>query len=119
MSQMKNKMDAASARIGVVGAGSWGTALASLLGMKGYPVKLWAYEPEVRDDIARFHENKWFLPEIPLSENIDPTNDLAEVVSEKDLVVVVVPSPCHAGDGGKVCAVSFGRHCSGVGLQGH
>ena len=92
MSQMKNKMDATSARIGVVGAGSWGTALASLLGMKGYPVKLWAYEPEVRDDIARFHENKWFLPEIPLSENIDPTNDLAEVVSEKDLVVVVVPS---------------------------
>jgi glycerol-3-phosphate dehydrogenase (NAD(P)+) len=85
-------MDAASARIGVVGAGSWGTALASLLGMKGYPVALWAYEKEVRDSIADFHENKVFMPGIPLSENITPSNDIGAVVAEKDLVVVVVPS---------------------------
>lgn len=85
-------MDAASAKIGVVGAGSWGTALASLLGMKGYRVALWAYEKEVRDGIADFHENKVFLPGIALSENIRPSNDIKEVVSDKDLVVVVVPS---------------------------
>ncbi|PIP40720.1 MAG: glycerol-3-phosphate dehydrogenase [Desulfobacterales bacterium CG23_combo_of_CG06-09_8_20_14_all_51_8] len=85
-------MDVASARIGVVGAGSWGTALASLLGMKGYRVALWAYETEVRDSIADFHENKVFMPGIPLSENITPSNNIKEVVSDKDLVVVVVPS---------------------------
>ncbi len=85
-------MDVASARIGVVGAGSWGTALASLLGMKGYRVALWAYEKEVRDSIADFHENKLFLPGITLSENIFPSNDIAGVVSNKDLVVLVVPS---------------------------
>jgi glycerol-3-phosphate dehydrogenase (NAD(P)+) len=51
-------MDVDSAKIGVVGAGSWGTALASLLGMKGYPVELWAYEKQVRDSIAETRENK-------------------------------------------------------------
>ena len=83
--------DVDSARIGVVGAGSWGTALASLLGMKGYSVALWAYEQEVCDGIAKDHENKIFLPGIPLSENIRPSTDIKEVVSGKDLVVVVVP----------------------------
>ncbi len=81
-----------SARIGVVGAGSWGTALASLLGMKGYPVELWVYEKEVKEAIAETHENKLFLPGIPLSENIVPSNDITDVVSDKDLVLVVVPS---------------------------
>ncbi len=85
-------MDAESAKIGVVGAGSWGTALASLLGMKGYRVELWVYEKEVKDAIADSHENKLFLPGIPLSENIVPSNDIADVVSDKDLVLVVVPS---------------------------
>lgn len=84
--------DVDSARLGVVGAGSWGTALASLLGMKGYSVALWAYEQEVCDGIATDHENKIFLPGIPLSENIRPSTDIKEVVSGKDLVVVVVPS---------------------------
>ncbi|MDO9264713.1 MAG: NAD(P)H-dependent glycerol-3-phosphate dehydrogenase [Desulfosalsimonadaceae bacterium] len=85
-------MDVVSAKIGVVGAGSWGTALASMLGMKGYPVDLWVYEPEVRDSIAQTHENKLFLPGISLSENISPSTDLEKVTADKDLVVVVVPS---------------------------
>ncbi|RJP84221.1 MAG: NAD(P)-dependent glycerol-3-phosphate dehydrogenase [Desulfobacteraceae bacterium] len=85
-------MDAVSAKIGVVGAGSWGTALASLLGMKGYAVDLWAYESEVRDSIAEIHENKVFLPGVQLSENISPSTDLEKVTADKDLVLVVVPS---------------------------
>jgi glycerol-3-phosphate dehydrogenase (NAD(P)+) len=85
-------MNVESARIGVVGAGSWGTALASLLGMKGYHVELWVYEKEVKEAIADSHENNLFLPGIPLSENIVPSNDIADVVSNKDLVLVVVPS---------------------------
>ena len=43
--------------IGVVGAGSWGTALANLLAGKGYHVDLWAYEKEVKQDIINYHEN--------------------------------------------------------------
>lgn len=80
-------------KIGVVGGGSWGTALADLLASKGYPVDFWVFEPEVRDQILQDRENKVFLPGIrPLSENLFPTNDLEKVVSNKDLVLIVVPS---------------------------
>jgi glycerol-3-phosphate dehydrogenase (NAD(P)+) len=79
-------------KIGVVGAGSWGTALANLLGCKGYPLDLWVFEPDVCRQIAKQHENKVYLPGIALSPNLRPTNDLEAVVSGKDLVLVVVPS---------------------------
>ena len=79
-------------KIGVVGAGSWGTALANLLGCKGYPLDLWVFEPDVCRQIAKQHENKVYLPGTTLSPNLRPSNDLAAVVSGKDLVLVVVPS---------------------------
>lgn len=79
-------------RIGVIGAGSWGTAIANLLGNKGYIVHLWALEAEVKEQIMTIRENSLFLPEIPLSENIMPSNDLLKVAEEKELLIVVVPS---------------------------
>lgn len=83
---------AAGMHIGVVGAGSWGTALANLLAQKGYRIDLWVYEPEVRDSIEKERENPVFLPGIRLSENLFPTCDLKSVLVGKDLVLVVVPS---------------------------
>jgi len=85
-------MKSDAVRVGVVGAGSWGTALANLLAGKGYPVDLWAYEPAVRESIVEKRENKMFLPGIKLSENLTPSNELAEVVSDKPVVLFVVPS---------------------------
>jgi glycerol-3-phosphate dehydrogenase (NAD(P)+) len=79
-------------KIGVVGAGSWGTALANLLGCKGYPLDLWVFEPDVCRQIAKQHENKVYLPGVALSPNLRPSNDLQAVVSDKDLVLIVVPS---------------------------
>ena len=79
-------------KIGVVGAGSWGTALANLLAGKGYAIDLWVYEKEIKDQILATRENSVFLPGIKLSPNLHPSNEMAEVVSAKDLVVVVVPS---------------------------
>lgn len=79
-------------RIGVVGAGSWGTALADLLARKGYRTDLWVFESDVCERIATTHENPVFLPGFRLSENLVPTNDLETVVGEKDLVLIVVPS---------------------------
>jgi glycerol-3-phosphate dehydrogenase (NAD(P)+) len=79
-------------KIGVVGAGSWGTAIADLLARKGYPIDLWVFEKEVKAQILGDRENKVFLPGVSLSPNIVPSNDLAEVVSQKDLLVIVVPS---------------------------
>ena len=90
--QLKKGLDTKKFKIGVVGAGAWGTALADLLASKGYPIDLWVFEKEVKDQILEFRENRIFLPDVELSSNLHPTNDLAEVVSGKNLVVVVVPS---------------------------
>jgi glycerol-3-phosphate dehydrogenase (NAD(P)+) len=79
-------------KIGVVGGGSWGTALANLLATKGYLVDLWVYETTVKDDILSHRENRTFLPGIRLSSRLTPWNDLADVVAGKDMVLVVVPS---------------------------
>jgi glycerol-3-phosphate dehydrogenase (NAD(P)+) len=81
-----------SLNIGVVGAGSWGTALANLLAVKGYTIDLWVYEQEVRETIENQRENTIFLPDITLSENLVPTNDIKTAVSDKDIVLIVVPS---------------------------
>ncbi len=78
--------------IGVVGAGSWGTALANLLAEKGFPIDLWVFEQDICQQIEKTRENGVFLPGVQLSENIRPTTDLAEVVRGKGLVLIVVPS---------------------------
>lgn len=91
---MKKKMNRKNPRIGIVGAGSWGTALAKLLADKGFALDLWVFEPEVREQIEKDRENKVFLPGFILPEIITPINDLELVVKEKDLVLIVVPSHC-------------------------
>ena len=90
--QINDDIDKKKFDIGVVGGGSWGTALANLLASKGYSINLWVFEKEVKDQIIQSGENKMFLPDIKLSANIHPTNELAEAVLGKNLVVVVVPS---------------------------
>lgn len=89
---MKKQIDTEGIRVGVVGAGSWGTALANLLGLKGFKIDLWAFEKEVKEQIEANRENKIFLPGFQLSNNIRPTNDISKVVFEKDLVLIAVPS---------------------------
>ena len=89
---MKNHVDADSIKIGVVGAGSWGTALANLLGSKGFKIDLWAFEKDVRDQIQTHRENSVFLPGFSLSTHIVAFNDITRVVSGKDLILIVVPS---------------------------
>ena len=79
-------------KIGVVGAGSWGTALANLLACKGFPVDLWVFEEEVQQQIMDRRENEIFLPGIRLSDNLVPSNDIGSVVADKDFLVTVVPS---------------------------
>ncbi|WDP92809.1 MAG: NAD(P)-dependent glycerol-3-phosphate dehydrogenase [Desulfobacter sp.] len=87
-------MNIENVKIGVIGAGSWGTALAKLLADKGYGLDLWVFEPEVKADIENLRENRVFLPGFTLPDRIIPTNDLKQAVADKDLVLVVVPSHC-------------------------
>jgi len=79
-------------KIGVVGAGSWGTALANLLACKGYHLDLWVYEESVREEILNDRVNKTFLPDVALPARLRPHNDLKTVVADKDLILMVVPS---------------------------
>ena len=78
--------------IGVVGAGSWGTALSNLLAEKGFSVDLWVYESELVEQIRKNRENNLYLPGQTLSENLTPHGNLEIVVTDKDLVLIVVPS---------------------------
>ena len=79
-------------KIGVIGAGAWGTVLANLLAEKGFEVDLWVFETEVCADILETRENKVFLPGIHLSQNLKPSNDLDKVATDKDMLLLVVPS---------------------------
>jgi glycerol-3-phosphate dehydrogenase (NAD(P)+) len=79
-------------KIGVIGAGSWGTTLADLLAKKGHDVTLWAHEPEVAQDMAGNGVNSLFLPGIQLSPRLRFTNSLHEAAADKDMVLFVVPS---------------------------
>jgi glycerol-3-phosphate dehydrogenase (NAD(P)+) len=78
--------------IGVIGAGSWGTALARVLAGKGHRVSLWAREPEVVQEIQAHAENRTFLPDVPLPRNLVASGSLAEVAAGKEILVSVVPS---------------------------
>ncbi len=78
--------------VAVVGAGSWGTALARLLARKGHRVSLWAREPEVVQEIRELRENRTFLPGARVPDSLEVSSDLVEVVAGKPMVVSVVPS---------------------------
>ena len=81
----------ASPRSAVIGSGSWGTALASLLAINSEEVVLVGRDPEVIRDINENHRNNRFLPDIALDERLRATDKLAEAASA-DVVLFVVPS---------------------------
>ena len=89
---VKNLMIQTNPSVAVIGAGAWGTALARHLAVKGLPVRLWAYESEVVDDVNHRRENGLFLPGISLPSSLSATNSLAEAVRQVDVVIFAVPS---------------------------
>ncbi len=79
-------------RVAVVGAGSWGTALGSLLVKNGHEVRLWSRGAEVANLINRDHENRIYLPGIRLPESLRATTNMEEALAGATFVVMVVPS---------------------------
>lgn len=79
-------------RAAVLGGGSWGTALASVLGRKGFPVRVWAYEADVAAELSAQHRNSRYLPGLELAPSVTGTTDLAEALEGAELVVAVSPS---------------------------
>jgi glycerol-3-phosphate dehydrogenase (NAD(P)+) len=83
---------ATSRSIAVVGAGSWGTALAKLLAEQGLPTVLWAREHEIVDGIRAHHRNPLFLGDVDLPTTLSSTGDLAEALTKAEVVVSAVPT---------------------------
>ncbi|MGQ9532300.1 MAG: NAD(P)H-dependent glycerol-3-phosphate dehydrogenase [Desulfotomaculales bacterium] len=79
-------------RITVLGAGSWGTALAALLAGKGYGVTLWGRNPEFVARLKETRENSRYLPGVGLPEGVGVTADLQEALHRTGVVVLAVPS---------------------------
>ena len=78
-------------RLGVIGGGAWGTALAQTLRLAGREVCLWAREPEVVAEINASHTNSAFLPGVALDAGIEATFDLARIAAQ-DAVMMVAPA---------------------------
>jgi glycerol-3-phosphate dehydrogenase (NAD(P)+) len=80
-------------KLAFIGAGSWGTAVASLMAKKAEAETiLWARRGELAETINLFHENPQYLPKLELPENLRATNDLEEALSGAEVVVMGVPS---------------------------
>lgn len=74
-----------------MGAGSWGTTVASLVAAR-VPVTLWARSPELADAMARIRENTRYVPGLRLPAAVRVTSSLAEAVTDAEIVLVAVPS---------------------------
>lgn len=80
-----------ASRVAVIGAGSWGTAVAAIAATNA-PTVLWARRPELADQIAKEHENGDYLAGLALPESLEATSDLAVAADGADVVVMGVPS---------------------------
>jgi glycerol-3-phosphate dehydrogenase (NAD(P)+) len=76
----------------VLGAGSWGTALAVHLGRVGHRVRLWARDPDLAVDLATRRVNPVYLPDVTLPPGVDVTSLIAEAVPGADVIAVAIPS---------------------------
>ncbi len=79
-------------KICILGAGSWGTALAILASRNGCQTLLWGHNSEHIAALAQDRQNKRYLPEIPFPEHLAVTSDLAEAAAFSDLLLICVPS---------------------------
>ena len=80
------------AKVGVLGAGSWGTALAILLHDNGHDVTVWSIDPKEVEMLSEKREHESKLPGVPISEEIMITNEMEEAIKGKDFLVLAVPS---------------------------
>ena len=81
------------AKVGVIGSGSWGTALARVLSKNGHEVTLWSRREEESRMLREERENKSKLPGVKLPDDILCTTDLEQTVEGKDILVLATASP--------------------------
>lgn len=79
-------------KIGVIGAGSWGTTIANMLALNGHNVALWVFEADLCQRIVSNRTNDLYLPGTTLSENIRATNSIRDAVSGMEIIVSAAPA---------------------------
>lgn len=79
-------------KIAVLGAGAFGTTLAVLLHYNGHKVTLWEYKKSCAKEMIKKRENKTYLPGTPLPEELEISYKLQDVVTDKNIIVLAVPS---------------------------
>ena len=84
-------------KIGVIGAGSFGTALATVLAGKGHDVTVWARKREQVENIIQTRENSHYLPGVKLPDKIKFTDNLKEAAADKDYLLFAVPAQSFRG----------------------
>ncbi|MCF6462723.1 NAD(P)H-dependent glycerol-3-phosphate dehydrogenase [Clostridium sp. Cult1] len=78
--------------IGIIGGGSWGTALAILLSNNNHNVDIWVRDIRQIEEIREHKENKKYLPGVKIPENINVTDDISRVIYNKDMIVLSIAS---------------------------
>ena len=79
-------------KIAVIGAGSWGTAIAGSLSGKGCETMLWGHNAEYISELCTLRENRKYLPGLHFNKYLKPTNNIREVLKETSIICMVVPS---------------------------
>jgi glycerol-3-phosphate dehydrogenase (NAD(P)+) len=79
-------------KVGIIGGGNFGTAIANIVGGNGHPTSLWMRDPEQVADTLAHGENRRYLPGFPLAPSIAVTGELAEAAKGSELLFVSVPS---------------------------
>ena len=79
-------------KIGVIGGGGWGTALARVLDRKGHAVRLWVYEPDLAARLSATRENDVYLPGVTLPPSVAVTPRLADAATDAEMILLVTPS---------------------------
>jgi glycerol-3-phosphate dehydrogenase (NAD(P)+) len=78
--------------IAIIGSGSWGTALANLLSLKGNTVKVWGRNKDYMEEINRTKVNRKYLPKLKLSDSLEFSNDIEKVLENTEVIVLAVAS---------------------------
>lgn len=81
-----------SLKVGVISAGSWGTALGALMAEKDYSVNIWAREKEIVDSINSDHENALFLKGLKLPKKLAAVSDVSNAVNSMDIIILAPPA---------------------------
>ncbi|MEA2489693.1 MAG: glycerol-3-phosphate dehydrogenase [Acidobacteriota bacterium] len=84
-------------KVAIIGAGSFGTAMAITSARAGNDVLLWAHDPEVAEAMRETGKNADYLPSVPLGRGITTTSDIAEAAAFADTIFMVVPSHYYRG----------------------